>query len=748
MANDPYDFEIAIPSGGDNTARSKSVGHGQNSRRYGGGSSDEGSSDGGSLSASDDDGGDDSIESFEAKTESKRRSAADVKSSASATKTPAPSASGSSVLDKAKNFLSKYSTKTVESSKAKQPTSSARSRRQIELSMDDSMDFSPDEDEESEESPKRSKQQPKGSASTTMVRCSDSSDDSDDQDARKTGSVAAINTKTTKPAAKAPSSESDDDRDESHDRGGYGATPTTMAPTGHNRNGNAGGNSSAGSDVGDDDAIASFMDESDDHDPPPFSDAPSRQAPSIVAAPRSTTASAPNPPISQLSKPKCDEVDSNGEESIASKSDYVGSFEDEEDVAASSTTPKTRQITVAAAKQSNASESGVYAEEGFDEESETTPPIAVATAPANNTSQPTTQDAVTKAEPNFDCSMDFSEDNVVGEAREKGSPSASSSSSSNSGASQEDEQSDFLENSDESSEVAAADEPLRTMNSNNAGPGPAKMMTLNTEEQHLHHADKLPAPASTPASLDEYSPFSSVAAAQDDDEVKPLDAISIQPSAPLLPVASLPNASIPSTVITKKASPETTAGPSAVSRPLSQVTIVREYEQPARGMVEMVDASTQITGNHAGIQADLIPDGMHNLFARPTPQSSSELLPEPPPIQPRSQSSVPEMSSQTSNANSNIAAPPASMLPTPGYSMDARRIQTAATTSIYKQQLVALQEQILLKKRETERLVQERMRFQYSTFRGTERALMRVDPTLSEQKAREIARLTTKNAVT
>uniref|UniRef100_K3X1F9 Uncharacterized protein n=1 Tax=Globisporangium ultimum (strain ATCC 200006 / CBS 805.95 / DAOM BR144) TaxID=431595 RepID=K3X1F9_GLOUD len=528
MADDPYDFEIAIPSGGGNAAKAKLMGYGQSSRRYGGGSSDGESSEGASISASDDgtDDGDDSIESLDVKTESKQRSAANAKST-NATRVPASSASGSSALDKAKNFLSKYSTKTVESSKAKQPTSSARLRRQIELSMDDSMDFSPDDDEESEEPPKRSKQQPKASTSTTKARRSDSSDDSDGQVAREKTPAAAVNTKTDKPAAKAPSLASDD-LEESRDHGGYGTTPATMAPAGHPRNGNAGGYSSTGSDVDDDDAIASFMDESDDHDPPPFSDAPSRQVSATVTAPLSTTASAPNPPISQLSKPKYGEVDSNGEESIASKSDYVNSFEDEEDVATSNT--KTRQITAAAAKQLNASESGVYAEEDFDEESETMPSTAIAATPAKNTSQPAKQDALTKAEPNFDYSMDFSEDTVVDaktgdsksvmhtvavpdnqaqEARERRSPSASSSSS-RSGASREDEHSDFLENSNESGDVVAADETSHAMDDSKTGLGPAKGMTLETEEQYLHHANKLPAPVSTPANLDEYSPFSSL----------------------------------------------------------------------------------------------------------------------------------------------------------------------------------------------------------------------------------------------
>lgn len=128
MGDDPYDFEIAIPSsGGDNSATSKATGYGngsRRSRRYGGSSDD--SSDV-SISASDDDDDGESSASIEETTKTRQQilqrqavassSSAKAKSSAAA---PSMSSSSGSALDKAKNFLSKYSTKTGDT-RGKQP---------------------------------------------------------------------------------------------------------------------------------------------------------------------------------------------------------------------------------------------------------------------------------------------------------------------------------------------------------------------------------------------------------------------------------------------------------------------------------------------------------------------------------------------------------------------------------------------------------------------------------------------------
>ncbi|KAG6623001.1 Elicitin protein [Phytophthora cinnamomi] len=142
--------------------------------------------------------------------------------------------------------------------------------------------------------------------------------------------------------------------------------------------------------------------------------------------------------------------------------------------------------------------------------------------------------------------------------------------------------------------------------------------------------------------------------------------------------------------------------------------------------------------------SDLVPDGMRNLLtATSTANRKSEVCP-----------SNPE-DVRVQRVPQPPPPPISSMFGSPMYSLDILKLPGTSSTSIYKQQLLALQEQILQKKRETERIVHDRMTFQYSSSRGTERflaarrtqklelweALMRVDPTLDEQKAREVARL-------
>ncbi|KAL4093229.1 hypothetical protein PRIC1_010663 [Phytophthora ramorum] len=165
----------------------------------------------------------------------------------------------------------------------------------------------------------------------------------------------------------------------------------------------------------------------------------------------------------------------------------------------------------------------------------------------------------------------------------------------------------------------------------------------------------------------------------------------------------------------------------------------------------MKDASTQFTGNHAAIQTDLVPDGMHNLFVSPTPTPTFSCSFS-------RENEVPPSEAKYASCHSKQQPPPpppiSPQLGASAYSLDALKLPTVASTSLYKQQLLNLQEQILQKKRETERIVHDRMTFQYSSLRGIERfiadrrvqklelweALMRVDPTLDERKAREAAR--------
>lgn len=645
--------------------------------------------------------------------------------------------------------------------------------------MDDSMDFSPDEEEEEEESEgqpksfkarvhatskeesKKSVSIPAASATTSSTKTKmagnlseseeygeDSDGDSeDDRDVRKKSTSATEKrSKANSELRKGDSESENDDNLEVSQDNDYGRIPAASASVGSKMNGQA-----PRSDVGydeedeeDDDAVASFVEESEEGDPPPFSAIPSKPTASpAVSAPIHAKID-PKPTISQVSKPAYDEVDSNDEESIASKSDYVDSFEEEFSSRATPAGPSSSVSTpkMPPTKQSIASESGVYGEEDFDEESE----IALS-APARTTSIPQTSklDDSTKNEPNFDYSMDFSEDNGDGKkdeiksavslvaraiaeyptpvAHEKGSPSSSSKSQ----ASQEHEHSGFLDDSD-GSDGAATNEPLHAPED-----AEAWRSSPDSDGPYINEVDNFSSPASALVDLHARTKSSpSVTAADHERDVSAPETTTMQAAASSLPAVSLHTGPASSTV-SKRASLEPTypsAAPTTSSTTRSRVTIVREYEQPTRENVEMKDAATQFTGNHAGIQADLIPDGMHNLFARSSPQTPSEPLPTHQTApHATAQTARPETSNQSFGANPHATAPPAPMLPSPGYSMDALRLPTATTTSIYKQQLAALQEQILLKKRETERLVQERMTFQYSTLRGTER--VRYSPDLS-----------------
>ncbi|KAL4117850.1 hypothetical protein PRIC2_010179 [Phytophthora ramorum] len=178
---------------------------------------------------------------------------------------------------------------------------------------------------------------------------------------------------------------------------------------------------------------------------------------------------------------------------------------------------------------------------------------------------------------------------------------------------------------------------------------------------------------------------------------------------------------------------------------------IRAYQLDEGIRVKMKDASTQFTGNHAAIQTDLVPDGMHNLFVSPTPTPTFSCSFS-------RENEVPPSEAKYVSCHSKQQPPPpppiSPQLGASAYSLDALKLPTVASTSLYKQQLLNLQEQILQKKRETERIVHDRMTFQYSSLRGIERfiadrrvqklelweALMRVDPTLDERKAREAAR--------
>lgn len=128
MGDDPYDFEIAIPAGGSGGTAQKSGRDGgtNKSKSYGsrhyGGSSDEdgGSSSDVSGSGSDEEGDEESIDVKKPMPKSKPQVQLSARSGGGASAVAATSSS-SSALDKAKNFLSKYSTKTVDTKASKTP---------------------------------------------------------------------------------------------------------------------------------------------------------------------------------------------------------------------------------------------------------------------------------------------------------------------------------------------------------------------------------------------------------------------------------------------------------------------------------------------------------------------------------------------------------------------------------------------------------------------------------------------------
>lgn len=606
------------------------------------------------------------------------------------------------------------------------------------------MDFSSDEDEDDGSSARKQKEETASSAKTAVksttkvasapikrVQLSDSEDYGIDSDDEKSHKAALQGIR----GVEKEESESDD-ADSARGSHGYRSDQhqeTVVTPASiPSRSTTAVAatpravESSVGEDYDEEDEeIASFMDESDEGDPPPFtatvpsrapiSDAVKSGVPSSVLE-----ASKPHSAVQYTNLEKSDEH----EESIASKSDYVESFEDEEP-------PSSKPVVAATAKQVvAASESGVYEDEAFDEESGVVP----ASVQASNQPPISQLGGSSRA---FDYSMDFSDDNVV-EGKLETPPRAAAAAHSipvmqteavreqasappspaNSHESDRQEQSDYLE-SDEDRSVIARDLEA-----------PSGDEKLALSASHSSESAVIDVYKNSVAPVTIHSD-TEVASRTDVVWLEP-DTVRDQKSQGSLAPSAVQQESLTETVSRTIPSDQQSKAPVACGPPLhtvapttvttrGRVLIVREYEQPARESVEMKDASTQFTGNHAGIQADLTPDGMHSLHSSSAPEAPT------PPSLPEHRTSGAATDHGKSACDPSPAPavppspPPAPMLGSPGYSMDLLRLPTAVTTSIYKQQLLALQEQILTKKRETERLVQERMTFQYSSLRGTER---------------------------
>lgn len=638
------------------------------------------------------------------------------------------------------------------------------------------MDFSLDEEDDDEEQDVRGKAKPahstkqsSKSASNVMttskrVSLSDSEDYGvssydDDEPRTKQQSATGAPQASTQPVARATKEESESDDEDAYRRRPSAlevamSRPSAQTVTTQQRK----VESSSEDEEDDDDAVASFMDESEEGDPPPFSAVISSKTTS--AAPTATKIE-PKPVISLVSittapslKAYNDEDESNGEEadeSIASKSDYAESFE-EEDLSAS-TRPSVAILSSATAQNPTAAaaiDSGVYEDEDFDEESGVAPSSSAPQSRIASTAQKTTLEDSAKSEPNFDYSMDFSDDNG-GEGKpnetklaepsmhvipETGTQPASERSSppsppSRSDASERSDRSEFLDSDRSGDDDDAKDELV---------------FHVEQESDHAEDSSDTSSPPVSDPSKFAVGESATTVAVTSDFTAKPnpetrcaVDTLAKQPE-----LQSVASEAIRPHAAAVNAPAVTGVEPSAAIRDMSQalnasrshpiatasttrsrVLIVREYELPTSERVEMKDASTQFTGNHAAIQADFIPDGMHNLAAD---SLSPEISPTQPSMQhhvhPQSSTQNPVREQSRSPVDAScyaVAPPPAPILSSPGYSMDALRLPSATTTSIYKQQLLALQEQILAKKRETERLVHERMTFQYSTFRGTER---------------------------
>lgn len=506
------------------------------------------------------------------------------------------------------------------------------------------------------------------------------------------GSLAKRTKKQTK-AAKAVDSDDENDSDEDY------RTKTTVVSSGpvhstpsHREN----------CSENEEDMSASFANESNDGPPPPFS-APVEeyQLPKPAAVTPASTVrvvSTWQNPLQSTAK-KSD----SSESSIASQSDdFAQSIEDDE-ASEPATEPMATKSEPAPA-YGEASESGFYEEEAFDEESVTPEPIST---PAPIVRADPVLPDTTKSEPNFDYSMDFSDDDVEANSMQAKEPIASTalehhseeeaSKSQSLDGNSEHEQSEFLESDDE-----APNDRDQTEDDGN---------TIPDEEQEIPSSDAIPG-TEMPEDTGNYE----------------LHAEQQEKLEQLAPARQTDISRAASTAAgaTAALGPTDRVKPLAFGVPTRQrVVIVREYEQMDGEKPEMKDASTQFTGNHAGIQAELVPEGMHNLFPRssiPTEQQQQQSQPDP------NAAPASSNSSPTGPTSSSTLPPPPPQMTTPaqsaencGYSMDPIHSYSMSSTSVYKQQLLDLQRQIQLKKQETEKLVRDRMAFQYSSFRGTER---------------------------
>ncbi|KAG3007897.1 hypothetical protein PC120_g16558 [Phytophthora cactorum] len=665
MSDDPYDFEIAIPAAlnnGRSTSKHPStIDSGEDASDVSGSLSNMSG-----ISSDNDD--NDSDRGMRQRTESTVKQQPAKRTNEFRTATP----SSGSALDRAKNFLSKYSSGVTGDSNGSNTPTSSRSRR-VSLDLDD------DDDSFIESS--GGDTEITSNKNAVLTASNRSSQSSDRCPLSKLESNAAYVPPTRRTATTLRHDESKSE---------------------------------------DEDSIESY-----------HSGASDERSGTVTA----TATPSVRQPRSSYQEESADDYNESFQEESLSQTNVVANHY--HDTQRSRATPT---FTSMQSEQSIASESGVY-EDVFEEDSAAVArTVAVAPHVVANAN----------AEKTFDYSMDFSDDEVGGHEppqsatndRVQRDPKPESSEPrSLSGQSDNEEQSAFLQ-SDSFHEVWRQDNAIDIVD-----PITTEQLAVEqlkgTTNNEVPVAYSAPMPEQVPErSLRQQEPTSSAEdsiVGNENDQRAPSHKVVSMPHITVAPIQKV------NTPKARSAAEDLTAA----QRP--HVTIIRAIELKEEKRVEMKDASTQFTGNHAAIQADLIPDGMHNLFVSTPSAPATTSLDQGIEVPSRETEPIPCQNEQQPPPPPSISQQLGSTM----YSLDALKLPIMTSTSVFKQQLLALQEQILQKKRETERIVRDRITFQYSSLRGTERfiaarraqklelweALMRVDPTLDERKAREVARL-------
>ncbi|CAK4077851.1 unnamed protein product [Aphanomyces euteiches] len=181
---------------------------------------------------------------------------------------------------------------------------------------------------------------------------------------------------------------------------------------------------------------------------------------------------------------------------------------------------------------------------------------------------------------------------------------------------------------------------------------------------------------------------------------------------------------------------------SSAPRTRRNIVIVREYQESRPDKVEMKDASTQYTGNHVQIQADLTPHQDAAIREEPPSTESPE----------RTETQPPPPSMSHSRPSTMDQSSP---LPFPNdvnFGTSMASVNTTLATSLYRHQLQQIQAQIRRKRLEADRVMREAMTYRYTSMDAAEKfvavnrprklalweALMQIDPLMSKEQAMKI----------